>query len=320
MLLLLTAGWFAHQIQDYLHSPIAESDVAVDVVIESGSSFDQAAAKLKDANIIAQPFYFKLLALYEDKTQSIKSGEYRFYLTKTPAEILDVLVTGKTMQHSITVIEGKTYKDFLAQLSQHEKIESTDSDLEAVKTKLGITHESLEGLFLPETYHFTAGAKDIDILQQSYTLLRDLLDMEWPKRSEESFVKSPYEALILASIVEKETGVAEERPRIAGVFISRLNKNMRLQTDPTIIYGLGDEFDGNITRKHLETDNPYNTYTRSGLPPTPIALPSKAAIMAVLHPDITGELFFVSKGDGTHYFSKTYEEHNAAVRKYQLGK
>ena len=148
--------------------------------------------------------------------------------------------------------------------------------------------------------------------------MRDFLDQEWPKRSEESFVSSPYEALILASIVEKETSVESERPVIAGVFISRLSKKMPLQTDPTVIYGLGAEFDGNLTRKHLQTDNPFNTYTRRGLPPSPIALVGKAAILAVLHPQITGDLYFVSKNDGTHYFSKTYKEHLEAVRKYQL--
>ena len=258
--------------------------------------------------------------MYEEKTQKIKPGEYRLSSSNTPSEILNSLVNGETIQYRLTIVEGKKFQDFYQQLLNHPKIERTIEEISEIKSRLEINQESLEGLFLPETYTFTAGTHDMDIVRQSYLLLRNFLDQEWPRRSESTLVTSPYEALILASIVEKETSVEEERARIAGVFISRLKINMPLQTDPTVIYGLGDSFDGNLTRKHLETDNPYNTYTRRGLPPSPIALVGKAAILAVLHPDITGDLYFVSKKDGTHYFSKTYEEHLSAVRKYQLGK
>jgi UPF0755 protein len=256
--------------------------------------------------------------MYEEKTQKIKSGEYRFSSTQSPAQILDDLVQGNTMQYKLTVIEGKRFQDFFQQLQNHPKITRVIDDIEDIKVQLKIEQTSLEGLFFPDTYTFTAGTKDVDVIRQSHNLLRDFLDQEWPNRSKDSFVSSPYEALTLASIVEKETSVASERPVIAGVFISRLKINMPLQTDPTVIYGLGASFDGNLTRKHLQTDNPYNTYTRRGLPPSPIALVGKAAIRAVLHPDITGDLYFVSKNDGTHYFSKTYDQHLAAVRKYQL--
>ena len=320
LLFVIAAGIFAHKVHRYVHSPAGNSDNEIELLIESGASFDNITQKLHEAELIIEPFFFKLLAMYEEKTQRIQSGEYRFTYHQTPAQILDMMVDGDTMKYSLTVIEGKRFNEFWAQIQQHPKLQHTIRDIEDIKSTLGITHESLEGLFLPETYQFTAGSKDIDIMRQSYNLLRNLLDEEWPKRSPESFVTSPYEALILASIVEKETGVVEERPKIAGVFISRLKKRMRLQTDPTVIYGLGDQFDGNITREHLETDSPYNTYTRLGLPPTPIALPGKAAIKAVLNPDITGDLYFVSKGDGSHYFSKTYKEHEQAVRKYQLRK
>ena len=320
LLSIVAAGYFAHDIHQYLNNPVSKNEESIEITIDRGASFSSVSEQLSQVGLITRPLYFKLLAKYEEKTQQIKSGEYLFNTQQTPAEILNDLVEGNTRQYKITVIEGKRFKDFFAQLNENEKIEHTIQNEEQIKQALGIEQKSLEGLFLPETYTFAAGTKDIDILHQSYELLRDFLDEEWPKRSEDSFVNTPYEALILASIVEKETSAPEERARIAGVFISRLKIRMPLQTDPTVIYGIGDEFDGNITRKHLETDTPYNTYTRRGLPPSPICLVGKESIKAVLHPDITEDLYFVSKKDGTHYFSKTYEEHVNAVRKYQLGK
>jgi UPF0755 protein len=314
------AGAFAYHIQDYIHSPISTGETVYELTIDKGASFNQVNQQLADSGVISNPFYFKLLAMYEEHTQDIKTGEYQFVASQTPAQVLEDLVNGKTIQHSLTIVEGKTFLDFLDTIQQHPKIKQTVTNIEQIKKQLGIERDNLEGLFLPDTYQFTAGTSDIEILKQSYLLLRKLLNKEWPQRDEQSYVSSPYEALILASIVEKESAVAEERTRIAGVFISRLKIGMRLQTDPTVIYGIGEDFDGNITRKHLETDTPYNTYTRYGLPPSPISLPSKAAILAVLHPEITGELFFVAKGDGSHHFSKTYEEHRAAVHKYQLKK
>ena len=317
---VIAASIFAHSIDRYVNNPINNSNEYLEIVVEPGASFSHVTNKLAGEGLITHPFYFKLLAMYEEKTQKIKPGEYRLSSSSTPSEILNSLVNGETIQYRLTIIEGKKFQDFYRQLIDHPKIERTIEEFSEIKSILGIEQKSLEGLFLPETYTFTAGTRDIEIVKQSYYLLRDFLDQEWPNRSDDALVTSPYEALILASIVEKETSVEEERAKIAGVFMSRLNINMPLQTDPTVIYGLGDTFDGNLTRKHLETDNPYNTYTRRGLPPSPIALVGKAAIMAVLHPEITGDLYFVSKKDGTHYFSKTYEEHLQAVRKYQLGK
>ncbi|MEM8844919.1 MAG: endolytic transglycosylase MltG [Pseudomonadota bacterium] len=320
VLFIAIASYVAHDIHRYVNNSINASNQDIEITIDRGASFTDVSEQLQQAGLIDKPLYFKLLAKFEEKTQQIKSGEYIFNTSLSPAQILDDLVKGNTKLYKITVIEGKRFKDFLLLLDENDKIEHTIQDQEQIKQALEIEQKSLEGLFLPETYTFAAGTKDIDILRQSYTLLRDFLDEEWPKRSENSYVKTPYEALILASIVEKETSAPEERARIAGVFISRLQIQMPLQTDPTVIYGIGDEFDGDITRKHLQTDTPYNTYTRRGLPPSPICLVGKESIEAVLHPDITGELFFVSKKDGTHYFSKTYEEHREAVRKYQLGK
>ena len=317
---VIASSVFAHNVHRYVNNPIGEKNELVEIAVDQGATFNQVNQRLVEAGFITQPLYFKLLAMYEEKTQKIKSGEYRFRLTQSPAQILDDLVQGNTVQYKLTIIEGKRFQDFFQQLQDHPKIERVIDNADSIKSQLNIQQGSLEGLFFPDTYTFSAGTKDIDVIRQSHRLLRDFLDQEWPKRSEASFVSSPYEALILASIVEKETSVESERPIIAGVFISRLNKNMPLQTDPTVIYGLGAAFDGNLTRKHLETDNPYNTYTRRGLPPSPIALVGKAAIRAVLHPEITGDIYFVSKNDGTHYFSKTYKEHLAAVRKYQLKK
>ncbi len=315
---IIAASVFAHNIDRYLNNPISDKDNVIEIVVDQGATFNQVSQRLAEAGFITHPLYFRLLAMYEEKTQKIKSGEYRFSQTQSPVQILHDLVQGNTLKYKLTVIEGKRFQDFYQQLQAHPKITRVIDDINDIKAELKIQQNSLEGLFFPDTYTFTVGTKDIDVIRQSHNFLRDFLDEEWPNRSKESFVTSPYEALILASIVEKETSVESERPVIAGVFISRLKKNMPLQTDPTVIYGLGDSFDGNLTRKHLQTDNPYNTYMRGGLPPSPIALVGRAAIRAVLHPDITGDLYFVSKNDGTHYFSKTYKEHLAAVRKYQL--
>ncbi len=317
---IVTASLFAHKIDRYINSPISNSKDVVEIVVDDGATFNQVSRSLVESGFITHPLYFKLLAMYEEKTQKIKSGEYRFSSSQSPTQILDDLVQGKIKQYKLTIIEGKRFHDFFQQLQDHPKITRVIEDIDTIKKQLDIEQDSLEGLFFADTYTFSSGTKDIDLLRQSYYLLRDYLNQEWPHRSEESFVSSPYEALILASIVEKETSVDSERPVIAGVFISRLKKKMPLQTDPTVIYGLGASFDGNLTRKHLETDNPYNTYTRRGLPPSPIALIGKAAINAVLHPEITGDLYFVSRNDGTHHFSKTYTEHLTAVRKYQLKK
>jgi len=194
----------------------------------------------------------------------------------------------------------------------------TDEDWPALLEEFGAPVTHPEGLFLPETYHFPRNTTDRQLLSQAYVLMQDVLEEEWQGRGEEAPVKTPYEALVLASIVEKETARADERPRIAGVFARRLEKGMRLQTDPTVIYGIGPGFDGNLTRKHLQTDTPYNTYRRAGLPPTPIAMPGRAAINAVLHPADGEELYFVATGldDGSHKFSVTKDEHDAAVAEY----
>ena len=312
----------------YMHAPIvseleskrsSNDDVytqqSVEFLVNKGASFSAVTTQLQQLKLIQHPIYFKIWATYKQQTQSIKPGEYVF--TRSQQILLD-LVSGKVKKYQITIVEGKRFKDFIAELQQHPKIVKTITDLNQVYQRFNVQHESLEGLFSPNTYTFDADITDMQILQQSHQLLMRQLQEAWDTRDHSVKLKTPYEALILASIVEKETSVPNERARIAGVFLTRLQRDMRLQTDPTVIYGLGESFDGNLTRKHLRAANPYNTYVNKGLPPSPIALVSKASIMAVMNPEWTGDLYFVSKKDGTHYFSKTYREHVQAVREYQL--
>ena len=302
--------------------PARKDDVSVpqsyELIVNKGASFSAVTRQLQQLTLIQHPLYFKIWATYKQQTQSIKPGEYIFTRSQSPQQILIDLVSGKVKKYQITIVEGKRFKDFMAEMQQHPKIAKTITDLNQLYQQFNIEHASLEGLFFPDTYTFDANITDIQILQQSHQLLAGQLQEAWENRDPSVKLETPYEALILASIVEKETSAPNERARIAGVFLTRLQRDMRLQTDPTVIYGLGDSFDGNLTRKHLRAANPYNTYVNKGLPPSPIALVSKASIMAVMNPEWTGDLYFVSKKDGTHYFSKTYREHMQAVREYQL--
>ena len=234
--------------------------------------------------------------------------------------LLDQVVAGRVIEYPVVLLEGWTFRQFLALLAQAPKLTHSISGLTvpAIMERLGHPGEHPEGRFFPDTYYYSAGQTDIMILANAYDKMHKLLQREWEGRENNLPLKNAYEALILASIVEKETGRDDERRLIAGVFINRLRHGMRLQTDPTVIYGMGQTFDGNLRLKDLRRDNPYNTYTRKGLPPTPIAMPGKDALQAVLHPMVTGALFFVARGDGSHEFSSTLEEHNAAVLKYQL--
>ena len=235
-------------------------------------------------------------------------------------ELLDYLVAGKTVQYSQSIIEGHNWRQVRAQIANSADLVQTIGDISDTELleKLGLTENHPEGIFFADTYAFPRNTTDVEYLKRANDLLQRVLQEEWEARDEGLPFESAYEALILASIVEKETAVPDERPLIAGVFVSRIRKGMRLQTDPTVIYGMGEAYDGNIRRKDLTTDTPYNTYTRAGLPPTPISMVGRDAIHAVMHPDSTTKLYFVSRGDGTHQFSETIDQHNAAVRKYQL--
>jgi UPF0755 protein len=250
----------------------------------------------------------------------LHAGEYVVAHGITPRQLLQRMAKGGVIQHAFTIVEGWTFRELRAALAKQETLAhetATLSDAELM-AKIGAPGLHPEGQFLPETYKFPKGWSDTRLLERAHAALQQTLEREWAGRDEDLPLKTPAEALVLASIVEKETGRADERPRIAGVFVRRLERGMLLQTDPTVIYGLGASFDGNLTRVHLTTDSPYNTYMRPGLPPTPIALAGKAAIAAALHPAPGDEIYFVSRGDGSHEFTATLEEHSRAVARHQL--
>lgn len=250
----------------------------------------------------------------------VKTGRYEIPAHASPDQILEQLEQGRVVLEALTIVEGWTFADMRRAMEAHPGIKSTlrGQDVAAVMTAIGHPGEHPEGRFFPDTYRFAAGTSDRDLLSLAYRKMAEALESAWNERAAGLPIETAYEALTLASIVEKETGLASERPRIAGVFTTRLRQHMRLQTDPTVIYGIGPSYDGNIRERDLRTDTPYNTYTRAGLPPTPIALPSREALIAATRPLETGEIFFVAtgEGDGSHVFSTTLEEHNAAVARY----
>ena len=323
MLLLSISVYLVYQ--DYLlflATPVQSEHWPVKVHVRKGTNFSHLANDLSDRRIISSKKYFTWYARSESLAQSIKAGRYVFQQGVTPIQLLDKIVAGEVEQFTLTIVEGWSFRQMLAAIHQHPEIRKRLdglSDKEIMKA-LSLPDVHPEGQFMPDTYHFPEGMTDVRFLRRAWQAMQDYLNAQWPERDEGLPLNSPYEALTLASIVEKETGLAAERPTIAGVFIRRLKKGMKLQTDPTVIYGMGENFDGNIRRKDLRQDTPYNTYTRFGLPPTPIALPGKDAIFASLHPADGKSLYFVAKGDGSHQFSETLEEHNRAVRRYQLGK
>lgn len=312
------AGWDYHS---FLNQPVAVTE-ETEFVVEKGWSAKRVSRELVKHKVIAKPHWFDVHARLEKKASSIKVGEYTLTPGMTPPDVLNLLQTGQSRQYSFSVIEGSTFKQVKQKLAGASNLTSTLENMSDAELMAAIGKEGVhpEGQFFCDTFSFPKGTTDLDFLQRASDTLDRVLQEEWDQRQPDLPLKSPYEALILASIVEKETAVAAERPLIAGVFLSRIVKKMRLQTDPTVIYGMGDRYDGNIRRSDLTTDTPYNTYTRGGLPPTPISMVGREAIHAVLHPEATTSLYFVAKGDGTHKFSETIDEHNAAVRKYQLKK
>ncbi|MFT5112716.1 MAG: UPF0755 protein [Parasphingorhabdus sp.] len=289
-------------------------------VIKRGQSLKSFLKDLKGKGVIEEIYSPMVYAYWKGLTTRVKAGQYQFKNGLNQIQLLDKIVAGSVLEYQLRFIEGWTFRQVIKHLStsEHLKISLTGHSNKEIMSLLGKPNEHPEGRFFPDTYSFTLGESDIDILRRAYEAMQVILEQEWQKRSDEARVATPYEALILASIIEKETGLAEERTLISGVFTNRLNKKMRLQTDPTVIYGLGDSFNGNLKRKHLKADTEYNTYTRHGLPPTPIAMPGREAINAALQPEATKAIFFVSRGDGSHKFSETLEQHNDAVRKFQL--
>ena len=315
-------GLAAYDYHEFLKQPVNLVSGNEEFVIKNGWTARRVSRQLVEQKIIDKHWWFDLHARLSEKASQIKSGEYILQAGLTPPQLLDVFLTGQSKQYSHSIIEGSSFKQVRQRLAgvEHLSADSVDLSIDALMEKIGKPGQHPEGLFFSDTYSFPRDSSDLKFLQRAAAALDKVLQEEWEQRTPDLPLASPYEALILASIVEKETAVAAERPLIAGVFVSRLRKKMRLQTDPTVIYGMGDRYDGNIRRSDLTTDTPYNTYTRAGLPPTPIAMVGREAIHAVMHPEDTQALYFVAKGDGTHQFSETLEQHNAAVRKYQLKK
>ncbi len=301
-----------------LNSPL-QLEQALEYQVKPGATLRQVSRELAAQGILKQPGDLILHARLNADANRIQAGEYLLSPGLSPLQFLDKLKRGDMLLRQVTLVEGWTVQQALAAIHASPHVVKTlpAGDLEALAQALS-TQQHPEGLFFPDTYLFTRGATDRQILEQARERMRRILDEEWSRRDTDLPYANPYEALIMASIVEKETGVGAERERIAGVFVRRLRLGMRLQTDPTVIYGLGPDFSGNLTRAGLQTDTPYNTYLRAGLPPTPIAMPGRGAIAASLHPAEEDTLYFVARGDGTHHFSATLEEHNAAVRHYQV--
>lgn len=315
--LVLAIAWMLY----FANSSIQLSGETESFDIEAGSRFRGVTHQLAQQNIIQDPVSFEVLARVLGVASDVKAGIYEVRSGITPLELLDMMTSGSTTQASITFIEGWTFAQMREELNASEKVKHmtmSETDQQILK-EIGAKENMPEGLFFPDTYFFTPNTSDRDILKRAYSTMQIKVKNAWETKANGLPYTTPYEALIMASIVEKETGRAVERPQIAGVFINRLKIGMRLQTDPTVIYGLGERFDGNIHKKDLLNDTVYNTYTRDGLPPTPIAMPSLGAINAALHPAQTKALYFVGKGDGTHHFSASLTEHNNAVIKYQLG-
>jgi UPF0755 protein len=296
-----------------------ESSPSMEFSIKPGSGVRGAARQIAEAGIPVQPWLLELVARVSGKSSRIKAGTYEIEPGTTPTRLVEQLVRGEFAQESLAVIEGWSFKQMREAIAAHTHLKHDTASLseKELLAKVAPNFEHAEGLFFPDTYLFAKGASDLQVYRQAHAMMMKKLDDGWAKRAQGLPYKSPYEALIMASIVEKETGQKSERNMIAGVFVNRLKRGMLLQTDPTVIYGMGDAYQGNIRKRDLQTDTPYNTYTRAGLPPTPIALPGVASLAAALDPARTDSLYFVSRGDGTSHFSSNLNEHNQAVNKFQ---
>ncbi len=315
---VLAGGWLVY----YAIMPLKLQPSSQEIVIQPKSGLRNIANQLVAQGVLKEPWRFILLAKLLHKEQYLQAGSYTLNKNISPYHLLLSLNHGKTTQGSITFIEGRTFEQMRQKLAVNDAVKQTIAGLseQEILKQLGAPYSIAEGLFFPDTFYFDRNTTDIELLRISYNAMQTKLEKAWQNREQNLPYKNSYEALIMASIIEKETGKADERPMIAGVFVNRLKLGMRLQTDPTVIYGMGIRFDGNIRKKDLSIDTPYNTYTRSGLPPTPIAMPGLAAIEAALHPADTKALYFVGRGDGSHAFSNNLTEHNRAVVKYQLKK
>ena len=315
---IAAAGGFAWWAQQ----PLSLSASPIEVIVKPNSGVASVGRQIQRGGVAMDPRLFQLLARVTGHGADLKAGGYQFDTGITPLDVIEKLAKGEVTHFVVTVIEGWEFRKMRAAVDASPALKhdtQSMSDAELMKA-IGAPEASPEGMFFPDTYLFARGSSDVDLYKHAYRAMQRRLTDAWNARSPDLPYKTPYEALVMASIVEKETGQAAERPLIAAVFVNRLRKNMMLQTDPTVIYGIGQGFDGNLRKKDLQTDTPYNTYTRTGLPPTPIALPGLASLAAATTPAPSDALYFVARGDGSSHFSSSLPEHNRAVDKYQRGK
>jgi len=322
LLLVIAVGlaWAGYRMQQERMDRALPVEQVTPLHVENGTWFRQFANQLVANGLLDDAVWLRAEAYLNPGVTRIKAGEYEIEPGMTLRQLLDKVVAGETVSHSFTLVEGMTFRQLRERLLADDRLEHRlkEMDEQALLQALGSEYTAIEGLFLAETYQFQRGTTDLQLLQRAHEDLEQVLEQAWAQRKEELPYKTPYEVLIMASIIEKETAVPAERNQISGVFVRRLQRGMRLQTDPTVIYGMGERYRGNITRADLRRPTPWNTYTIDGLPPTPIALVGREAIAAAVTPEPGKALYFVAKGDGSHQFSNSLREHNNAVRRYQL--
>ncbi len=319
---LLAGGATGFWFYSFANAPLPLPATPFEFTVRSGASLKSVSRQLHEATLLPDSQTFWLLGRFTDQATGIQAGTYRLDKPASPLEILKKLNDGDVVPVSVTFVEGITFAEMRRQLEATPEVKVTLKGLPdgEVLKRVGAIETHPEGLFYPDTYRFAAGTSDLELLRKSYQTMQKKLAEAWGQRQPNLPYNGPYQALIMASIIEKETGRVDERPLIGSVFVNRLRMPMRLQTDPTVIYGMGRSFDGNIRKRDLSADTPYNTYTRDGLPPTPIAMPGWGSLMGAVNPAASDRLYFVAKGDGSHYFSRTLDEHNRAVAKFQLGR
>lgn len=315
------AAWWLHEPMPVRPQAVVPAGQPLELVIEPGTTPRGVARNVVDAGVAVDARLLYAWFRVSGQDRLIKAGNYELPVGTTPRGLLQMLVRGEEALRAVTLVEGWTFRQVRQALAREEQLkpETRQMTEQALMQALGRPGVAAEGRFFPDTYNYAKGSSDVAVLRRALHAMDKRLEAAWAQRAADTPLKSPEEALILASIVEKETGRANDRAEIAGVFTNRLRVGMLLQTDPTVIYGLGEKFDGNLRRRDLQTDTPWNTYTRAGLPPTPIAMPGKAALLAAVQPAQTKALYFVARGDGTSHFSPTLDEHNRAVNRYQRG-
>lgn len=316
----IALGLFTWKQHAALEQPLAVTDEALLLDVRPGDTPSGVLQRLEAEGVLEDAFWLRLYWRLNLSGQSLHTGEYRLSPTMTARDMIGLWQRGEVVQYSLTLVEGWNFRQLRSALQNQPKLEQTLDGLTdaEIMSRIGASGQHPEGRFFPDTYRFTRGTSDEDLLRRAFARLEQVLEEEWQQRARELPYKDAYQALIMASIIEKETGVPGERGEIAGVFVRRLARGMLLQTDPTVIYGMGEKYKGRITRTDLRTPTPYNTYTNAGLPPTPIAMVGREAIHAALHPADGTSLYFVARGDGSHVFSDTLNQHNRAVREYQL--